>query len=128
MDRRTQIERTIIGTLIADFEGHWPEVKTAIWPAMMHDPLCQRTLERIGRMARQGQGVDIATITDHGRLPDTMALMRMACNDDFHLQQYNYRTGCIIERQPYMHVTFEMYIDQFIKHEIQRQKSQQVIR
>ena len=30
MGRRTQIERTIIGTLIADFDGHWPDRHQAV--------------------------------------------------------------------------------------------------
>lgn len=122
MDRRTQIERIITGSLIACFRHYWPEVRSSIDHTMMQDPTCRRLLKRMEEMNAEGTYPDIITLTEGATADEGNEIAELAINCDFYTKRWQYYIGQKLSHKPMVDSEFGQYITRLIQYELARQK------
>lgn len=118
MDRRQHLEDIIVGTLAASFDEYWDEVSSCVTAEMMQDARNRRTFEKMTALHRQGKKVDVSSLTDRGKSPDTEWVVGLATGKsfDYLLWDYNFRQ---YYGQPTTDVAFDKYVTAYLEHERQ---------
>lgn len=121
-DRRTQIERIIAGSLIADFAANWPEVRTKLDEDMFADQFSRKVFEKAKRLNAQGTTPDLPTIAEGWTRQEQDMATELAVHQDFFYKNWAYRIDSQAAGQPTVKVTFSQYVDKLLQYEITRQK------
>ena len=81
MERRTQLERIITGTLANNFSDVWPQVRTILYEGMFSDDFCRKAYNTMRQLANEGNDVNIVTLHQAGL--DAAELYTIAADCDF---------------------------------------------
>lgn len=124
MERRTQIERIITGSLVASFDEYWPDARNTITADLFRDPLCKDVIAKILELNRNGIHPDLLSLTEHGRLPaeECCRIADLAIEEAFEQKQFEYRLKCQMQGKLPVDVTFGQYITQLLKYDINEQR------
>ena len=124
MDRRTQIERIITGSLIADFRHYWPDVRTTVDEGMILDPLCREVFSMMDKMHARGITPNVKNVAEDHRWTQEQftEILSLAIDNDFETSRCDYNLMCAITDKPRKEVTFEQYITQLLRYETDRQR------
>lgn len=115
MTRRQQIEQLIIGSLLCEFDRHYPEVSGVITPDMMLDKRNAKALAVMERQHKEGKTPDIATVGAE-MIEHAAYLADTAIDGDFSTNKavYNLIQDTNGTKQ-YTAVTFTDYINRYLE-------------
>jgi len=114
---RIRIEAIIVGSLIADFEHYWPEVRSAVPEDCIRDPTLRRIYQAIRKRAEKRQTVNLLTLWQDGA--DMMHLAELAANHDFETMKWQYNVLRFWTNKPMTNVKFENYVNTLLRYESQ---------
>ena len=112
MDRAQQIENIIIGSVLNDYDEYWPSVRFCITADMLSDDMNKALFQKM----REGK-TDIVTLTSGMPTDDLLKVFDLAAYNDFRTKKclYNEDQFLFSDSPKYTRVSFEDYINQFVK-------------
>lgn len=123
MERELQIERIVLGSLIADFETRWPDVRYSVAGEMFHDEYCRSIFKTIIELVEANKEVNLVTVwlQRGGTHEDGIALFDISQYTDFNRLKWEYEITQRFNRQVAREVTFADYVTQLIKNHERKQ-------
>lgn len=125
MGRELQIERIVLGSIIANFDERWPDVRHSISEEMFADPKHRELFRRAKTLATEGRNVDPVTMYEAGSrtTEDALAIFDLSQYDDFTVRKWQYDVVQMFNRQVPRNVTFADYVKQLRRNHERRKKN-----
>lgn len=119
MNRKREIERMIVGSLLSDFDEYYPMCQCGITADMFNDKMMRRVYGCMIQLHKEGMEVNISTVVERLNIfigEIVSDLCGIAAFESFlHKKtEYNMNQELFSKEPKYTEVTFEDYLKRFV--------------